>query len=182
MLSRALTGLFQFHYSASSKSSFLIKREGISPLILNLRCFCWNIFFINFAHPLYPIVSEKMLSCKKISRNFTFKLTKYLPAFDKWHIKCTSGSSRPHVERPRGPQQRDAVGRVVTVQRTLQKERLNIFTKFKFLLVFRQKIDFGVGDRVTVRDGVDEGVKVESRQVGVLGLDEHYVGSMIPRK
>ena len=58
---------------------------------------------------------------------------------------------------------------------------MNIFTKFKFLLVFRQKIDFGVGDRVTVRDGVDEGVKVERRQVGVFSLDEHYVGSMIPR-
>ena len=33
-----------------------------------------------------------------------------------------------------------------------------------------------------MRDGVDEGVKVERRQVGVFSLDEHYVGSMIPRK
>ena len=129
------------------------------------------------------MVFEKCFNVKKNSGSLNFKLDlKYLPAFDKWHIKRTSGSSGPHVERPRGPQQRNTVGRVVTVQRTLKKERLNIFTEFKFFVIFRQKIDFGVGYGVTMRDGVDEGVKVESRQVGVLSLDEHYVGSMVPRK
>lgn len=35
---------------------------------------------------------------------------------------------------------------------------------------------------VTMRDGIDQRVEVESRQIRILGLDEDYVRCVVPRE
>jgi hypothetical protein len=51
------------------------------------------------------------------------------------------------------------------------------FVILKLFLEHRRRLD-----RVPVRYWIDEGIKVEGRQVGVLGFDKHDVGSVIPRQ
>ena len=62
-----------------------------------------------------------------------------VPAFDQWHVECSSASSGPKVERPRGPQQSNPIGSVVTVKGAVLQKRFAIFWQFKvFEFLFTQ--------------------------------------------
>ena len=60
------------------------------------------------------------------------------PSFDERHVDGAPCSAGAHVERSRRPQQGDAVGRVVSVQRRLLEERLHFIRQLELLLVIRQ--------------------------------------------
>ena len=103
-----------------------------------------------------------------------------VPTLDQRDVERATCPAGTHVERSRRPEQRNAVGCVVGVQRTVEQERLDVFAQFELFVVFRQKVDLRVLNRVPVRDWVDERIEVEGRQVGILGLNEHHVGSVVP--
>ncbi len=105
-----------------------------------------------------------------------------IPVLDQWDVKGTPGSAGSHVKRPRRPQERNAVGRVVCVGWTIQEERLNVFRKFKLFVVIGKKICLRIGDGVTMRDRIDQRIEVKGGQIGILGLDEDNVRRVIPRK
>ena len=101
-----------------------------------------------------------------------------LPSFHEWYIDGSSGSPGPEIEGSRRPQECDAIGRIIRIQRRFLHERLDILRQLKFLLVIGE----GVGDlgAVAVRYGVDQGIKVEGRQIGILSLDEDHIWGVVP--
>lgn len=62
------------------------------------------------------------------------------PVLDQGNINGTPGAARSEVERPWRPQQGDAVGCVVCVQRGLLEEGLHILRKLKLLIIIRQRL------------------------------------------
>lgn len=62
------------------------------------------------------------------------------PVLDQRDINGTPCATRSEIERPWRPQQGDAVGCVVCVQRGLLEEGLHILRKLKLLIIFRQRL------------------------------------------
>lgn len=63
-----------------------------------------------------------------------------LPVLDQGDINGASGAARSEVERSRRPQQGDAVGCVVCVQRGFLEEGLHILRKLKLFIIIRQRL------------------------------------------
>lgn len=57
-----------------------------------------------------------------------------VPTFDEWHIESTTCTSRAHIEWPWCPQQRNAIGCVVCVERSVLQKCLNFFVKCEFFI------------------------------------------------
>jgi len=62
------------------------------------------------------------------------------PVLDQGDVYGTPCAPRAEVEGSRGPQQSDAVGSVVGVERGLLEEGLCILRKLKLLIVIRQRL------------------------------------------
>jgi hypothetical protein len=86
-----------------------------------------------------------------------------IPSLDQWNVQRSSGPTGPHIERPRGPQQCDAVGRVVRVQGAFLQKRLNDLVHFKLLVIFGQKVRSRrvVAHGMPVRNRIDQRIKVK---------------------
>lgn len=64
----------------------------------------------------------------------------YSPVLDQGDINGTPGTARSEVEWSWRPQQGNAIGCVVCVQRGLLEEGLHIFRKLKLLIIIRQRL------------------------------------------
>lgn len=62
------------------------------------------------------------------------------PVLDQGDINGTPGAARSKVERSWCPQQGDAVGCVVCVQRGFLEEGLHILRKLKLFIIIRQRL------------------------------------------
>lgn len=62
------------------------------------------------------------------------------PVLDQRDINGTPGAARSEVEWSWRPQQGNAIGCVVCVQRGLLEEGLHIFWKLKLLIIIRQRL------------------------------------------
>lgn len=62
------------------------------------------------------------------------------PVLDQGDIHGTPGAARSEVERSRRPQQGNAVGCVVCVQRSFLEEGLHILRKLKLFIIIRQRL------------------------------------------
>ena len=104
-----------------------------------------------------------------------------IPRLDQWHIKRSPGPARPQVEWSGCPEQSNAIGRVVRVEWTLLQEGSTVLWQLKLLILIKQ-LSSGLSCllRMSVGDWVDEGVKVEGREVWILGLDVDNIGSVVP--
>ena len=111
-----------------------------------------------------------------------------VPRVDERHVLRTARTARAQVEGSRRPVQRNGTRRVLSVERRVaqqwldllgQNERLTrIGIEFEALVVLvvvaavmLAMVVVIISITVKGRDGVDDGIKVEGRQVGVLGLD-----------
>mmetsp|Transcript_736 Transcript_736/g.1704 ORF Transcript_736/g.1704 Transcript_736/m.1704 type:complete len:700 (-) Transcript_736:62-2161(-) len=104
------------------------------------------------------------------------------PAVDQRHVDGAPHLPAAHVERPRRKHQRDAVHGVVGVQRRLRQEGAAAVGQRELLLLLLAHHRAAALARVAglvVRDGVDQRVVVERRQVGVLRLDVHHHGRVV---
>ena len=63
-----------------------------------------------------------------------------LPCLDKGHVHCSPGPPRPKVEGAGCPQQSDAIGRVVTVERCGGEEGLHSIRENKVLVLLRFRV------------------------------------------
>ena len=102
----------------------------------------------------YPIMSyiciritlnkKSILGTEKHDSIWSFTICrlarKCLPRLDEGHINGTTTSTRTQVERPSGPQQRNAVGRVVSIQRCVSHERLHKVWQLKLFIIVRQRL------------------------------------------
>lgn len=64
----------------------------------------------------------------------------YSPVLDQRNIDGTPGAARAEVEWSWRPQQSDAIGCVVCVQRSLLEEGFHVFRKLKLLIIIRQRL------------------------------------------
>ena len=106
---------------------------------------------------------------------------------DHWDILCSSRSSASHVVRVWSPVESDSVGSVLVTDIPLLDECLELVWQLEIILVVsvskhlvlvRDKrsmslLDHSLGDRI------DERVKVECGQIGIVGLDVDILWLMI---
>lgn len=60
------------------------------------------------------------------------------PVLDQWDVKSSAGPARPQVEGSGCPQQGNAIGCVISVQRGVLQERLHKLWQLKLFIVIRQ--------------------------------------------
>mmetsp|Transcript_22146 Transcript_22146/g.49255 ORF Transcript_22146/g.49255 Transcript_22146/m.49255 type:complete len:334 (+) Transcript_22146:5419-6420(+) len=98
------------------------------------------------------------------------------PLVHKGHVVGTPRQPGALVERPGGPVERDAERRVVSVERLLVEDGVEVLGQGEVFFVQGVGVLLRAG-RLSLAlhteraDGVDDGVEVEGRQVGVVGLD-----------
>lgn len=114
--------------------------------------------------------------------NWMTRRTVFLvPAFDERYINSTTRTSRAHIKRTWCPQQCNAIGGIVSIQWCILQERLHIIGQRKILIIIGQRfLHFRVC--ITMRNGIDKGIKVEGWQIGIFGLDVDYVGCVVPKR
>lgn len=100
----------------------------------------------------------------------------HVPRLDERHVLRAPRAARAEVERARRPVERDAAGRVVGEEVGVLEQRLDALRqRERGLLVVVELVVVAVAAAALLasprRDGVDERVEVERRQIGVVGLD-----------
>lgn len=60
------------------------------------------------------------------------------PVLDQWDVKSSPGPARPQVEGSWGPQQGNAIGCVISVERSILQERFHKLWQLKFFIIIRQ--------------------------------------------
>lgn len=60
------------------------------------------------------------------------------PVLDQWDVKSSPGPARPQVEGSWGPQQGNAIGCVISVERSILQERFHKLWQLKLFIVIRQ--------------------------------------------
>mmetsp|Transcript_27924 Transcript_27924/g.90698 ORF Transcript_27924/g.90698 Transcript_27924/m.90698 type:complete len:214 (-) Transcript_27924:799-1440(-) len=93
-----------------------------------------------------------------------------IPFLNQRNVNASARHTRPLIKRMRSPVQRDAVGGIVRVQRSVGQEWLHFFWKLK---VFIQVLQLHLGShrRLVICDRIDQWVEVKARQVWVFSLD-----------
>lgn len=126
------------------------------------------------------VIFEKFLIADANFDGIAGRTVLTIPAFDEGNVNGATTTTRTHVERTRCPQQGNSVGGVVGVERRVLQEGLNFVGQNEFFVIVRKWID--AFDAVTMSDWINEGVEVEGRKVGILGLDVDHVGGVVPMK
>mmetsp|Transcript_60568 Transcript_60568/g.88729 ORF Transcript_60568/g.88729 Transcript_60568/m.88729 type:complete len:226 (-) Transcript_60568:1127-1804(-) len=104
-----------------------------------------------------------------------------IPLLDQRYIKAPACGSRTLVEGVRRPIQGDAIRRVVSVQWHLIKEGDEIGRQLEFIFVVYQVQLSARVRRLVAGNGVDEGIEIKARQVGVLHLNVRASGVVVHR-
>lgn len=60
------------------------------------------------------------------------------PVLDQWDVKSSPGPARPQIEGSWGPQQGNAIGCVISVERGVLQERLHKLWQLKLFIIIRQ--------------------------------------------
>lgn len=101
-----------------------------------------------------------------------------VPRFDERNIVRTTTTTRSHIERPWSPQKRDTIRSVVSVERRVLQERLNVIWQDKFFVILRQRINRF--NSMTMRNRVNKRIEIKCWQVGIFCLDVDNVWCVIP--
>jgi len=111
----------------------------LTPCTLNL-----NVSYHVICFRITP--NRKILGTEEHDSVWSFTCTicwlaeKCLPRLNEGHVNGTATSTRPQVEWPSGPQQRNAVGRVVCIQWCVSHERLHEVWQLKLFIIIRQRL------------------------------------------
>ena len=121
---------------------------------------------LRLRRPVLQRIEDKVLEQLLVADSDLDRLTGgtvlSVPCLHQGNVQVPPCPARPEVEWPRGPHERDPVGRDVGVERGLLQEGDHVLRQLKLLVVVRQLGVQGLLG-VSVRDWVDERIKVEGR-------------------